>query len=116
MELYDRFGNLVTSPKKRSRAETHAVSDSDYEQDSDGEYASGGDYYRDPSAFLRKFSGYHSDEKSDPQFLDEDDNENEDKYDESDNDNEEVCPVKKPFRIPKIKRPPQTGVSEGADW
>jgi hypothetical protein len=90
--LYDRYGNLVRSPNKRSRY-GHDVSDSDAD-DQDTEYEeSVADRYRDPSAFLRAFKGYDSDADDDEaQFSEQESDEFEQKSEDSgsDDDDDEV--------------------------
>lgn len=81
-ELYDRWGNLVSSPRKRSRVVDHEISESEYEdRGSDDESHDGvSDRFRDPSAYLRGFSGYDSDEA---EFSSEDEDEQEEDDEQS---------------------------------
>jgi hypothetical protein len=115
--LYNRYNNLVSSPKKRSRIQPHEVSDSEWDERESDDGESGADYYRDPSSFLNKFSGYESDADDDVQFREDDDEEGSFDNEEEDESvsEEEEAPARavkqKPFKIPKIKK-----VSEGFDF
>ncbi len=70
-QLFDRWGNPVRSPNKRSRRQDHEVSDSDYDGDQGTDYEdAAADRYRDPSAYLKAWKGYDSDD-DDAEFSDD---------------------------------------------
>ncbi len=110
-ELFDRWGNPVRSPNKRSRRDDHHISDSDEDdQGSDTKYdESVADRFCDPFAYLRTFGGYQSeseDEAADFSHEEEVDDEDEDwSEDEEEDDEEKTRSAPKRFIIPKVKKP-----------
>jgi hypothetical protein len=100
----------VKPPKKRPRQEKHDIPESDEDDHgSDGDFDGNvSEKYRDPSAYLNNFRGYHSDsDAGDEKYSDDNEDESEEDGSDEDGDDDEkdAQPAPKRFVIPKLKKP-----------
>lgn len=117
-QLYDRWGNLISSPNKRSRVTEHEISESDREDDEfNTDYEeSVADKYRDPMAFLNSFKGYELDEEEEPEFSESDQSDEEEPDEEVSDASEDEQPTRKLKKVPKAVTTQKKHEATGFDF